>query len=102
MLASCEYDFIRVDENHVQYPSNNISILHILSGKASQIQFFPSSPWCFYITNRMVLIAKKIFLLHYIVINDAPQLKHSLKGPQRGQEKDSYPPLYPTQKNLDL
>ena len=32
ILASCEYDFIRVNENHVQYPSNNISIVHTLSG----------------------------------------------------------------------
>ena len=56
ILASCEYDFIRVDENHVQYPSNNISIVHTLSGKASQIQFFPSSQWCFYITSGMLLI----------------------------------------------
>ena len=29
ILASCEYHFIRVYENLVQHPSNNISIVHL-------------------------------------------------------------------------
>ena len=56
ILASCEYHFIRVHENMVQHPSNNISIIlhQIMLNIANLFLFSIKNFKCFiskYLTN---------------------------------------------------